>query len=153
MIAGAAKRALAKSAATAFSAWPTYLLNSSGPFTARKFSLASLATARARRVLLHPGGPYNRTPAARDLQSGQPLTRSCSTFTQLLFYEKKILFSMKALCFGRAKSMVRVKVPLGGCAPSRVRASGCRWGHCTASFSPCFTPSRPPTSLHRTFGT
>ena len=63
MIAGAAERALANSAATAFSAWPTYLLKSSGPFTARKFSLASLATARAQRVLLQPGGPYNRTHA------------------------------------------------------------------------------------------
>ena len=60
-------------------------------------------------------------------------------------------------CFVKTKKargmMDRVRVPLGGCAPRRVKASGCRWGHCTASFSPCFTPSRPPTSLHRTFGT
>ena len=110
MIAGAAERALANSAATAFSAWPTYLLKSSGPFTARKFSLASLATARARRVLLQPGGPYNRTPAClkhtlRNQQSGDQSDhhRACSSkhniFTEgckALKANKKVRLQMKA---------------------------------------------------------
>ena len=47
---------------TAFSDSPTHLLNSSGPFTAKKLSPLSVANARATRVLLHPGGPYIRIP-------------------------------------------------------------------------------------------
>jgi hypothetical protein len=34
----------------------------SGPFTAMKFSPLSVAKAFAVIVLLHPGGPYNKTP-------------------------------------------------------------------------------------------
>ena len=41
---------------------PTYLLNSSGPFTAKKFNPASVANALAINVLEHPGGPYNNVP-------------------------------------------------------------------------------------------
>ncbi len=53
---------LANNETTAFSLSPTYMENSSEPFTARKFSPDSLATARASSVLLQPGGPYNSTP-------------------------------------------------------------------------------------------
>uniref|UniRef100_A0A2P2LBI8 Calmodulin-interacting protein 111 isoform X1 n=1 Tax=Rhizophora mucronata TaxID=61149 RepID=A0A2P2LBI8_RHIMU len=59
---GAFALAFAKRDLTAFSDSPTHLLKSSGPFTARKFSLASEATARAMRVLLQPGGPNIKTP-------------------------------------------------------------------------------------------
>ena len=54
--------ALLKISLIAFSESPTYLENNSGPFTARKFSLLSVAMALAIIVLLHPGGPYKRIP-------------------------------------------------------------------------------------------
>jgi hypothetical protein len=38
------------------------LLKISGPFTAKKVSLLSVAMAFAIMVLQHPGGPYNRIP-------------------------------------------------------------------------------------------
>ena len=41
----------------AFSVSPTYLLNSSGPFTAMKLSPDSVASALAIIVLEQPGGP------------------------------------------------------------------------------------------------
>lgn len=47
----------------AFSDSPTYLFNNSGPFTAIKLALEAFATAFARRVLPHPGGPHKSTPA------------------------------------------------------------------------------------------
>lgn len=39
-----------------------YLLSNSGPFTAIKLMLNSLAIADAKNVLPHPGGPYNNKP-------------------------------------------------------------------------------------------
>jgi hypothetical protein len=36
----------------------SYILNSSGPLTLRKFNEHSVATAFARRVFPVPGGPY-----------------------------------------------------------------------------------------------
>ena len=47
---------------TAFSDYPTYLENSSEPFTDKKLSFDSVAIALAIIVLLHPGGPYNKIP-------------------------------------------------------------------------------------------
>ena len=47
---------------TALSDSPTHLLNNSGPFTAKKLSPLSVASALATRVLLQPGGPYIRIP-------------------------------------------------------------------------------------------
>jgi len=41
---------------------PTYILRSSGPFTLKKLSLNSVATALAMRVFPVPGGPYNKIP-------------------------------------------------------------------------------------------
>lgn len=38
---------------------PIYLFNSSGPLTLIKFNPVSLATALAKSVLPHPGGPNN----------------------------------------------------------------------------------------------
>ena len=57
MTEGAACLALAKIFLIAFSLSPTYLLNNSGPLTAKKFNPDSVASALAVRVLLHPGGP------------------------------------------------------------------------------------------------
>ena len=54
---GAARRAFWKMSRTFFSLSPTYMLMSSGPFTLRKFSLHSVATALASSVLPVPGGP------------------------------------------------------------------------------------------------
>mmetsp|Transcript_15979 Transcript_15979/g.37883 ORF Transcript_15979/g.37883 Transcript_15979/m.37883 type:complete len:263 (-) Transcript_15979:1075-1863(-) len=62
-MAGAAARARAKRAATAFSLSPTHLEKSSGPLMAMKLRPASQAQARASSVLLQPGGPYRSTPA------------------------------------------------------------------------------------------
>mmetsp|Transcript_19599 Transcript_19599/g.43706 ORF Transcript_19599/g.43706 Transcript_19599/m.43706 type:complete len:253 (+) Transcript_19599:648-1406(+) len=62
MMVGAAARALRNSACTAFSLSPSHLLSSSGPRTARKFILLSVASAFAIRVFEHPGGPYSSTP-------------------------------------------------------------------------------------------
>jgi hypothetical protein len=52
----------------AFSLSPTYLESSSAPFTARKLSPDSEATARARSVLLQPGGPKSSTPRGACMQ-------------------------------------------------------------------------------------
>src|SRR5215471_14997377 len=41
---------------------PTYISRISAPLTARKFSLASVASAFTVNVLEHPGGPYNSIP-------------------------------------------------------------------------------------------
>ena len=49
--------ALLNNSRTAFSDSPTYLLSSSGPFTAIKFAIDWFATAFASRVFPHPGGP------------------------------------------------------------------------------------------------
>lgn len=46
----------------AFSDSPTYLLKSSGPLIAMKFSLLSVAIALAIIVFEQPGGPYSKTP-------------------------------------------------------------------------------------------
>ena len=54
--------ALRKTALTALSLSPTYMLMSSGPFTLMKLIPASLAMALATSVLPHPGGPTNSTP-------------------------------------------------------------------------------------------
>mmetsp|Transcript_9730 Transcript_9730/g.23818 ORF Transcript_9730/g.23818 Transcript_9730/m.23818 type:complete len:290 (-) Transcript_9730:312-1181(-) len=59
---GAASLALRNRPASARSLSPSHLLSSSGPFTAKKFMLPSVAMARAMRVLEHPGGPYNSMP-------------------------------------------------------------------------------------------
>ena len=45
-----------------FSDSPMYLLNISGPLTAKKFSPLSEAKALARSVLLQPGGPNSKIP-------------------------------------------------------------------------------------------
>ena len=62
MMLGAAARALRKTSRMARSDSPTYMLVSSAPLTAMKFSCASCATALAVRVLEQPGGPYRRMP-------------------------------------------------------------------------------------------
>jgi hypothetical protein len=40
--------------------------HTSGPLTGMKLSFDSEATALARRVFEHPGGPYNRIPETRN---------------------------------------------------------------------------------------
>src|SRR5690606_8589339 len=62
-IQGADARARVNNARTARSDSPTYLSNSSGPFTEMKFAADSDAMARARSVLPQPGGPNMSTPA------------------------------------------------------------------------------------------
>mmetsp|Transcript_10190 Transcript_10190/g.29290 ORF Transcript_10190/g.29290 Transcript_10190/m.29290 type:complete len:361 (+) Transcript_10190:181-1263(+) len=62
IIDGATLRARLKSVLTAFSDSPTYFENNSGPFTAKKFRFDCEATARAKVVFEHPGGPYNKIP-------------------------------------------------------------------------------------------
>jgi hypothetical protein len=59
---GAHNRAFLNISRIAFSLSPTYLLNNSGPLTAIKFKVHSVAIARAISVLQHPGGPYNNIP-------------------------------------------------------------------------------------------
>ena len=59
---GAHIRARLKISRIAFSLSPTYLLNNSGPFTAINAKLHYVQIALARRVLQHPGGPYNSIP-------------------------------------------------------------------------------------------
>lgn len=80
---------------TAYSLYPTYLVNSYGPFTVMKFALASLAIALAIIVLPHPGGPYNKIPP--------PLT---SKFMLLNFYCSRrgmmIYWVSSSLIFSRA---------------------------------------------------
>lgn len=46
----------------ALSDYPTYFEYNYGPFIPMKFNLDSVAIALAIIVLLHPGGPYNKTP-------------------------------------------------------------------------------------------
>lgn len=60
--AGAHSLARLNTSLSAFSESPTYLLKSSGPLTAKKFNLLSVAIALAIIVLEQPGGPYNRIP-------------------------------------------------------------------------------------------
>lgn len=43
------------------------LLSSSGPLTHMKFALDSFATAFAKSVLPHPGGPQSSTPQAASI--------------------------------------------------------------------------------------
>ena len=57
---------------TFFSLSPMYIDSSSGPFTLRKWTLHSVATALASRVFPVPGGPNKRTP----LRTFWPLKRS-----------------------------------------------------------------------------
>ena len=45
-----------------FSDSPMYLLNISGPLTAKKFNPLSDAKALANKVLLQPGGPKSKIP-------------------------------------------------------------------------------------------
>ena len=63
---GADYFALLKSDLTAFSDSPTYLFSSSGPLIEIKLAFDSFDTALATKVLPHPGGPYNKTPAGAD---------------------------------------------------------------------------------------
>jgi len=60
---GAEALALEKRALTALSLSPTYLFKSSGPLIEIKLAFDSLLTAFATKVLPHPGGPNNKTPA------------------------------------------------------------------------------------------
>lgn len=46
----------------AFSDYPTYFENNSGPLIPIKFNFDYVAIAFAIIVLLHPGGPYKRIP-------------------------------------------------------------------------------------------
>lgn len=64
---------------TALSDSPTHLLNSSGPFTAKKLSPLSVASALATRVLLQPGGPYIRIPLGGRIPSRWNACRKKST--------------------------------------------------------------------------
>lgn len=64
---------------TALSDSPTHLLNSSGPFTAKKLSPLSVASALATRVLLQPGGPYIRIPWGGRIPSRWNACREKST--------------------------------------------------------------------------
>mmetsp|Transcript_56594 Transcript_56594/g.175982 ORF Transcript_56594/g.175982 Transcript_56594/m.175982 type:complete len:370 (+) Transcript_56594:895-2004(+) len=59
---GCRSRALWKRFRTFRSLSPMYMERSSGPFTLRKCTRHSVATAFANRVLPVPGGPNNRTP-------------------------------------------------------------------------------------------
>lgn len=62
MIDGADDRAFMKTSLIIFSESPTHLQKISGPLTAIKLRPDSDAKAIAKRVLLHPGGPYKRIP-------------------------------------------------------------------------------------------
>ena len=59
---GMEERARTNTCRTARSDSPIYLFRSSGPLMEMKFARDSLATALARRVLPHPGGPQSNTP-------------------------------------------------------------------------------------------
>lgn len=54
---GEAARALSKTSLTLASLSPNHMVNISGPLMEMKLALHSLATALARRVFPHPGGP------------------------------------------------------------------------------------------------
>ena len=54
---GALIQAYLKISLIFFSLFPTYLSNTSGPFTEKKFIFPSVAIAFANMVLEHPGGP------------------------------------------------------------------------------------------------
>ncbi len=49
------------------------MFSNSGPLTDIKFMPASLATAFAKSVLPHPGGPHNNTP----MEVGNPTSAKC----------------------------------------------------------------------------
>ncbi|EEQ38710.1 hypothetical protein CLUG_02837 [Clavispora lusitaniae ATCC 42720] len=80
---GAAARALRKISRTARSLSPTYLLNTSGPLTAKKLRPDSDASALAASVLEQPGGPYNKTPLGAEMprraKVGAAESGSCTT--------------------------------------------------------------------------
>eukprot|EP00834_Sanchytrium_tribonematis_P002247 NODE_65_length_25825_cov_1.353844.p14 type:complete len:194 gc:universal NODE_65_length_25825_cov_1.353844:19500-18919(-) len=59
---GADALALENTILTAFSLSPTYLFNSSGPFTETKLHPHALAVAFASKVLPQPGGPHSKIP-------------------------------------------------------------------------------------------
>lgn len=56
-----------KRSLTRLAPWPTKISSNSGPAAWKKGTLASPATARARRVLPVPGGPTRSTPAGGTL--------------------------------------------------------------------------------------
>ena len=62
IIHGAAIFAFRKISRIAFSLSPTYLDSNSGPLIEIKLALLSCATALAKSVFPHPGGPYNKIP-------------------------------------------------------------------------------------------
>ena len=62
MMEGELSLAFLKISLIAFSVSPTYLLKSSGPLIAIKFSPLSVASALAIIVLEQPGGPCRRMP-------------------------------------------------------------------------------------------
>mmetsp|Transcript_35023 Transcript_35023/g.77935 ORF Transcript_35023/g.77935 Transcript_35023/m.77935 type:complete len:377 (-) Transcript_35023:315-1445(-) len=63
------ERAIWKSSRTIRAPSPTYFCTSSLPMTRMKHASVRLATARARRVLPVPGGPYMRTPFGGSMPS------------------------------------------------------------------------------------
>mmetsp|Transcript_3496 Transcript_3496/g.9836 ORF Transcript_3496/g.9836 Transcript_3496/m.9836 type:complete len:237 (-) Transcript_3496:725-1435(-) len=83
---GLAPLAFSKSSLTPASLAPMYLLRSSGPFTLMILKLQILAAHRTKKVLPHPGGPYNKAPvlslsghlSMRSLYLEEKLRRSSS---------------------------------------------------------------------------
>lgn len=62
MIHGLLTRALRNNSITLRSASPTYGEYNSAADIDKKFVFIALATAHAKLVLAHPGGPYNKIP-------------------------------------------------------------------------------------------
>ena len=54
--------ALSKRSLTPYSLAPIYLFKISGPLITIKFIYNWLAVSYAKKVLPHPGGPYNKAP-------------------------------------------------------------------------------------------
>ena len=75
MMLGDAARAFRNTSRTARSDSPTNLLSNSGPLIARKLMPLSVAKALAIMVLLHPGGPYRRTPFGASTPSLKKVSR------------------------------------------------------------------------------
>ena len=107
---GAHNLALLNTSLTAFSESPTYLLKSSGPFTAKKFSLDSVAMAFAIMVLEQPGGPYNKIP----LEGAIPiLTKASGCFKghsiTFFTYYLTIKFLIKNLHYRKCLKNINIK--------------------------------------------